>query len=77
MKHFDPRELDKDPVREHLRRQHAANVAECAPLLDRSIPLGTPTFSDRFEINNYYREKHRHGEVGRFWPLHKIQTPGR
>ncbi len=63
--------------RERRCQQHAERLAECAPLLAREIPLGIPTFSDRFKINNYYREKHRYGEVGRFWPLHKIQTPGR
>ncbi len=67
---------EANKTRERLRRQHAANLAECAPLMDHSIPLGLPPVADHFAINRYYAMKHARGGYGTYWPLHKTKTHG-
>jgi hypothetical protein len=67
-----------DFIRERLRREHAARLAESLPLMAKSIPLGLPPSPDRYEIADYYRRKHATGPVGTYWPLHQtLAFPGR
>jgi hypothetical protein len=63
-----------DPFRQ-LAIQHRTNLAECAPLLDPSIPLGVVMVSpsERDAIERYYRAKHGRGEYGRYF-LHHVGT---
>jgi hypothetical protein len=59
---------------ERLAKLHRANVEECAPLLDHSIPLGVlcVAAAERAAIDRYYRAKHARGEYGAYWPLHRV-----
>lgn len=50
-------------------------VAECLPLLDKSIKLGYPALADAGQIERYYARKHARGEYGTYWPLHVTGKP--
>lgn len=67
----------RQTVDEQRAARHRANVEECRPFLDRSIPLGFPVFEGQSKIARYYQRKHQRGEFGTFWPLHQFQTFGR
>jgi hypothetical protein len=53
--------------------QHRARLAECAPLLQKSIELGYPNVTDGLAIRRFYKAKHRRGEGGSFFGLHITQ----
>jgi hypothetical protein len=58
---------------QRLQERHRANVEECAPLLDHSIPLGTVLMSaaDTRATRKYYADKiKRTGSAGRYF-LHQ------
>ena len=61
---------------ERARAEHRARVGESQPLLDKSIPLGFPPLpaNDCRAVENYYRTKHRRGDFGTYWPLHRVTT---
>lgn len=64
---------DTEKEQKRLRQRHAERLAESAPLLDKSLPLGKVPSADHYAIKAYYAEKHRTGPVGRFWPLHETK----
>ena len=62
--------VKRESQRDFVRRCRAESF------LDKRVPLGIPTMNPRVEagpsIKDFFRQKHRRGERGRFWPLHLV-----